>query len=170
MAAMTATAKGGGRRRRRRRGSINVTVVQNVNPMPCVGSRRWFYNLDWTVLGPTHADLAQDAGVLTRRLTVVTLRHQKRLTTTHYMLTTRLFDMYHANNVASTSLGPHKAQGPQLASFEALAGSAAKNTSSASGNGKQRLRWTSDLHDRFVDAITQLGGPDSELMSISILQ
>ncbi|EFJ24990.1 hypothetical protein SELMODRAFT_57477, partial [Selaginella moellendorffii] len=25
---------------------------------------------------------------------------------------------------------------------------------------KQRLRWTSELHDRFVEAVTQLGGPD----------
>ncbi|KAJ6426897.1 hypothetical protein OIU84_022481 [Salix udensis] len=25
---------------------------------------------------------------------------------------------------------------------------------------KPRLRWTSDLHDRFVDAVTKLGGPD----------
>ncbi|TVU06685.1 hypothetical protein EJB05_49909 [Eragrostis curvula] len=25
---------------------------------------------------------------------------------------------------------------------------------------KPRLRWTADLHDRFVDAVTQLGGPD----------
>ncbi|KAL0321020.1 UNVERIFIED_CONTAM: protein PHR1-LIKE 2 [Sesamum radiatum] len=24
---------------------------------------------------------------------------------------------------------------------------------------KPRLRWTADLHDRFVDAVTQLGGP-----------
>lgn len=27
---------------------------------------------------------------------------------------------------------------------------------------KPRLRWTAELHDRFVDAVTQLGGPDSE--------
>lgn len=26
---------------------------------------------------------------------------------------------------------------------------------------KPRLRWTSELHDRFVDAVSQLGGPDS---------
>jgi len=26
---------------------------------------------------------------------------------------------------------------------------------------KPRLRWTTDLHDRFVDAVTKLGGPDS---------
>lgn len=29
---------------------------------------------------------------------------------------------------------------------------------------KPRLRWTADLHDRFVDAVTKLGGPDSELL------
>jgi len=28
---------------------------------------------------------------------------------------------------------------------------------------KQRLRWTNELHERFVDAVAQLGGPDSEL-------
>lgn len=27
---------------------------------------------------------------------------------------------------------------------------------------KPRLRWTVELHDRFVDAVAQLGGPDSE--------
>lgn len=26
---------------------------------------------------------------------------------------------------------------------------------------KPRLRWTTDLHQRFVDAVTQLGGPSS---------
>lgn len=32
---------------------------------------------------------------------------------------------------------------------------------------KPRLRWTADLHDRFVDAVVQLGGPDSEHSDIS---
>ncbi|CAA2967906.1 myb family transcription factor PHL11 [Olea europaea subsp. europaea] len=27
-------------------------------------------------------------------------------------------------------------------------------------DSKPRLRWTADLHDRFVDAVTKLGGPD----------
>ncbi|MCI01301.1 protein PHR1-LIKE 1-like, partial [Trifolium medium] len=63
---------------------------------------------------------------------------------------------------------PHKSQGggaEQLANVGVLSGSAVKNVAPApapsGGGGKQRLRWTSDLHDRFVDAITQLGGPDS---------
>lgn len=59
---------------------------------------------------------------------------------------------------------PHKSQGgvEQLANAGVLGGSAVKIAAApAGGSGKQRLRWTSDLHDRFVDAITQLGGPDS---------
>lgn len=29
---------------------------------------------------------------------------------------------------------------------------------------KPRLRWTADLHDRFVDAVAKLGGADSKLL------
>lgn len=31
---------------------------------------------------------------------------------------------------------------------------------------KPRLRWTAELHDRFVDAVRQLGGPDSRLTAL----
>lgn len=37
---------------------------------------------------------------------------------------------------------------------------------------KPRLRWTAELHERFVDAVTQLGGPDSAyyyLLFLSLL-
>lgn len=39
-------------------------------------------------------------------------------------------------------------------------GNSLNNASLAS---KQRLRWTHELHERFVDAVAQLGGPDREL-------
>ncbi|MED6130973.1 hypothetical protein PIB30_005626 [Stylosanthes scabra] len=32
--------------------------------------------------------------------------------------------------------------------------------SSRSDNGKERLRWTQQLHDRFVESVNRLGGPD----------
>lgn len=39
---------------------------------------------------------------------------------------------------------------------------------SASLASKQRLRWTHELHERFVDAVAQLGGPDSEFIFMFI--
>ncbi|XP_058205476.1 myb family transcription factor PHL7-like isoform X3 [Rhododendron vialii] len=69
--------------------------------------------------------------------------------------------MYHAKKISTTSLVPHKVQGPeQLAPVGMLGGSATRDAAPTVESGKQRLRWTSDLHDRFVDAIAQLGGPD----------
>ncbi|KAF3443100.1 hypothetical protein FNV43_RR17021 [Rhamnella rubrinervis] len=63
--------------------------------------------------------------------------------------------------ISTASLMPHKAQSAeQIANAGVLGVSTVKNSTPAGGTGKQRLRWTSDLHDRFVDAITQLGGPD----------
>jgi hypothetical protein len=35
-------------------------------------------------------------------------------------------------------------------------------SSRSDGSGKDRLRWTQELHDRFVGAVDQLGGPDSK--------
>lgn len=34
------------------------------------------------------------------------------------------------------------------------------NPSNPGMSSRQRLRWTNDLHERFVDAVAQLGGPD----------
>lgn len=54
--------------------------------------------------------------------------------------------------------------GPEPQGSSALAVSASMSVNALGPNGvgspKQRLRWTSDLHDRFVDAVTQLGGAD----------
>ena len=34
---------------------------------------------------------------------------------------------------------------------------------------KPRLRWTAELHERFVDAVSQLGGADSKFMIYHII-
>lgn len=68
----------------------------------------------------------------------------------------------YSKKFATMALMPHRSQGDeQLSNIGALRGSPVNSTASSGVGGKQRLRWTSDLHDRFVDAITQLGGPDS---------
>lgn len=71
--------------------------------------------------------------------------------------------MYQARKFSTVGLVPHKVQSAEQHTSIAVQGESTKNDSASSGgNGKQRLRWTSELHDRFVDAIAQLGGPDSE--------
>nr|CAB3461115.1 unnamed protein product [Digitaria exilis] len=68
--------------------------------------------------------------------------------------------MYHAKNF-SVPFAPQRAQNNEHASnIGAIGGSNINNPANPVGGGKQRLRWTSDLHNRFVDAIAQLGGPD----------
>uniref|UniRef100_A0A0E0HG84 HTH myb-type domain-containing protein n=1 Tax=Oryza nivara TaxID=4536 RepID=A0A0E0HG84_ORYNI len=47
-----------------------------------------------------------------------------------------------------------------MSNIGAFGGSNMGSPANPAGSGKQRLRWTSDLHNRFVDAIAQLGGPD----------
>ncbi|KAL5199538.1 hypothetical protein ABZP36_020741 [Zizania latifolia] len=47
--------------------------------------------------------------------------------------------------------------------IEPISNNVISNSGGNSSNNfatRQRLRWTDDLHDRFVDAVTQLGGPD----------
>ena len=38
-----------------------------------------------------------------------------------------------------------------------------------STDAKPRLKWTPDLHERFIEAVNQLGGADSEYYSIYLL-
>ncbi|KAL8129306.1 hypothetical protein V2J09_018461 [Rumex salicifolius] len=63
-------------------------------------------------------------------------------------------DMYQAK-ISTTSFVPVSDQDPN-----SEAGAPMNNPTAPGGSGKQRLRWTGELHERFVDAITQLGGPD----------
>uniref|UniRef100_A0A0E0L458 HTH myb-type domain-containing protein n=2 Tax=Oryza punctata TaxID=4537 RepID=A0A0E0L458_ORYPU len=68
--------------------------------------------------------------------------------------------MYHAKKF-SVPFGPQSTQSSELMNnIGAFGGSNMGSPANPAGSGKQRLRWTSDLHNRFVDAIAQLGGPD----------
>lgn len=64
--------------------------------------------------------------------------------------------MYHAKNI-STSHGHEQdiSSGAPVGANDAL-----NSLSTSAMASKQRLRWTPDLHDRFVNAVTQLGGAD----------
>eukprot|EP00249_Psilotum_nudum_P023522 c28906_g1_i1 orf=354-1739(-) len=67
--------------------------------------------------------------------------------------------MYQAKKFSTTSLVPHKVQITEQR-MPIPPGESNSLNSSAEGFTKQRLRWTPDLHERFVDAVTNLGGPD----------
>ena len=43
------------------------------------------------------------------------------------------------------------------------------SSSSAAADPKPRLRWTPELHQRFVDAVLQLGGADSKISAFNPL-
>ncbi|MCO5560526.1 hypothetical protein L7F22_014141 [Adiantum nelumboides] len=76
--------------------------------------------------------------------------------------------MYNAKKFSTTSLVHHRSSGmpdPRFPSGSNVAistdggGEIAARVAAAVAS-KQRLRWSSDLHGRFVEAVTQLGGPD----------
>lgn len=71
--------------------------------------------------------------------------------------------MYNVRTYPAVSLMPLRSQGPEqhMASVVPMGSNNANNSPVASGMAsKQRLRWTPDLHQSFVDAVTELGGPD----------
>ncbi|BAT87614.1 hypothetical protein LR48_Vigan09g189000 [Vigna angularis] len=73
--------------------------------------------------------------------------------------------MYHSKNVPSASLvgGNSLVHGQHIdCGGSAMDPGNGGNNHSNNSNltSKQRLRWTHELHERFVDAVAQLGGPD----------
>lgn len=42
-------------------------------------------------------------------------------------------------------------------------------SSRSEGAGKERLKWTQELHDLFEKAVNQLGGPDSKSQYLSLI-
>lgn len=89
----------------------------------------------------------------------------------------RVQTMYQNKKFSTTSLMPQRSasQAPEPRGSSAAGASTNSAGSPGGGSGgggsaaKQRLRWTPELHERFVDAVTQLGGPDRELFSCQLI-
>jgi len=83
--------------------------------------------------------------------------------------------MYHSKNVPSASLvgGGNSLVHGQLIDCGGSAMDPSNGGNSHSNNSnltsKQRLRWTHELHERFVDAVAQLGGPDREYFPLFLV-
>lgn len=86
--------------------------------------------------------------------------------------------MYQNKKFSTTSLMPQRSasQAPEPRGSSAAGASTNSAGSPGGGSGgggsaaKQRLRWTPELHERFVDAVTQLGGPDRELFFYQLIR
>jgi len=72
--------------------------------------------------------------------------------------------MYQMKKYSSLALVPHRHQMQDQRLPSPYAALASGEVSPV--DPKPRLRWTPELHERFVDAVTQLGGADSELPSL----
>ncbi|XP_024521873.1 myb family transcription factor PHL7-like [Selaginella moellendorffii] len=66
--------------------------------------------------------------------------------------------MYEDKKLSPASLLQPTQETPDIVSEDS--GPNSPGISGAGNSVKQRLRWTPDLHDRFVDAVKSLGGPD----------
>lgn len=67
--------------------------------------------------------------------------------------------MYQPNTVTSSSLA-HNSPLVRGENLDCGASMMDPHNNNPSLSSKQRLRWTHELHERFVDAVAQLGGPD----------
>ncbi|XP_043688798.1 myb family transcription factor PHL7-like isoform X2 [Telopea speciosissima] len=67
-----------------------------------------------------------------------------------------------SNLVCSNSLVQGQHQDGSATSMAPRSGGNNLSGNNSSLASRQRLRWTHELHERFVDAVAQLGGPDSK--------
>lgn len=79
--------------------------------------------------------------------------------------------MYQTKKFSTTSLVPHRVPGVAEQHFSPVPSMPMGNEGGdiaarvVAASSKQRLRWTTELHERFVEAVTQLGGPESESLN-----
>lgn len=70
------------------------------------------------------------------------------------------FDSHHDLDVSHDLYAPHLAQIKQFGRPPGCLSPTPINASASVSSNKTRIRWTQDLHDRFVECVNRLGGPD----------
>lgn len=70
--------------------------------------------------------------------------------------------MYQMKKYTSPGLIPHRPQTMSYQDRSSMYGSHVMPGELSPTDPKPRLRWTAELHERFVDAVNQLGGADSK--------